>query len=394
MHRSILCSLALSLAAVPAARAADRPPPRVESVVPADRQPWSADPAVIFYDNFDGPDNTQAVYMEPAPDSPHAARSRDHALGRAGMAMELTYPPGKSDGVGNRKLVFGDSPAGRPVRRGERFDEVYWRVYVKHQPGWRGDPFKMSRATGLTSARWAQAFILHVWGGGGDVLTLDPVRCVRDGRVTTTRYNDFPNFARWLGNAPKGTFPVHSTAEAGRWVCVEAHLKLNAPGKQDGEAHLWVDGRLDAERAGMDFRGTYTGHAINAVFLEAYWNGGSPVEQKRWYDDFVVSTKPIGPVVAAANPVLLKRPSDGATAWQVEVRPNRAGSKTVWEGRSSPAGGRDDRLTVDAATGTFAGELAGKASLPPGEYVARCREQVPDGTWTDWSPWHQPFAVR
>ena len=68
---------------------------------------------------------------------------------------------------------FGDSPVGRPLRRGETFDEVYWRIYVKHQPGWTGSPAKMSRATSLTSERWTQAFILHVWSSGA-FLTLDP----------------------------------------------------------------------------------------------------------------------------------------------------------------------------------------------------------------------------
>jgi hypothetical protein len=366
-------------------------------VVPAGRQPWPADPAVIFYDDFDGPEETQARYLEPKLGSKHLARSREHALGGAGMAMELTYPPGQASGIGNRQLVFGDAPIGRPVRKGERFEEVYWRVYVKHQPGWRGNPAKMSRATALTSPRRSQAFIAHVWGGGGergDVLTLDPVRCVRDGQVTTTRYNDFDNFVKWLGNKPNGTFPVHSTQESGRWICVESRLKLNTPGKADGEADLWVDGRPDAQRRNMDVRGTYTAHAINAIFLEAYWNAGSPVEQKRWYDDFVVSTRPIGPVVAEAAPVLIRRPGGNATAWQAEIRSAADESKVVWRGRALPARAAGDRLTAEATTGTFEGDATGKTALPAGVYLARCREQGADGRWTEWSPWHQPFAVR
>ena len=184
--------------------------PRVESVVPAERQPHADDPAVIWYDSFDGPESTQEAYLEYKADGPSALRSREQALGGRGLSMELRYPKG-SQGIGGRKLVFGDSPIGRPVRKGERFTDVHWRHYVKHQDGWTGPAVKMSRATGFVSGRWNQAFILHVWSGEGDTLTLDPVRGVADGRVVTAGYNDFANF-KWLGNSPSGRMPVHATA--------------------------------------------------------------------------------------------------------------------------------------------------------------------------------------
>jgi hypothetical protein len=44
----------------------------------------------------------------------------------------------------------------------------------------------------------------------------------------------------------------------------------------------------------LDFVGTYTDYAINAVFFENYWNDGSIKEQERYFDNIVVSTKPIG----------------------------------------------------------------------------------------------------
>ncbi len=369
--------------------------PRVDCVIPSAHQPFADDPAVIWYDNFDGPDSVQAKYMEPEPGATDDRRTDKQALGGVGKSMECFYAKGKQ-GVGNRKIVFGDSPVGRPLRPKETFDEVYWRVYVKHQPGWAGDPAKMSRATSLVSPKWNQAFILHVWGGG-DVLTLDPATGVRGGEVVTTRYNDFAKL-KWLGNKPAGKFPIHSTEESGRWVCVEAHLKLNTPGKKDGTAHVWVDGRPDGERTGMDFRGTYTGKGINAVFLEAYWNDGSPVDQSRWYDDFVVSTKPIGPVVAPARPTLIKAAGEkagAAKAWEVEVAADADGKAVLWRSKASAADGADARLTVSAGAGTFVGPAADKAALPAGATCfCRCREQDAGGRWSEWSPWHQPFVVE
>ena len=86
-------------------------------------------------------------------------------------------------------------------------------------------------------------------------------------------YDDFGNL-HWFGNKPVSAFKLHSTEEAGRWVCVESRAKLNAPGKHDGLNQLWIDGRLEAERKSLDWRGSYARYGINAVFLETYWNKG------------------------------------------------------------------------------------------------------------------------
>lgn len=363
--------------------AEERPrPPRVDSVAPAAEQPQSTDPAVIWYDNFDGPAKN---YTEASGGFDDQA-----ALGGSGRSMLSHYPKG-SRGEGNRKVFFGDSPTGKVVRRGEKFDDVYWRLYVKHQPGWTGGgPDKLSRATSMTSPRWSQAMIAHVWSSG-ESLTLDPATGVRDGRVVTTRYNDFPNL-RWLGNRPVTKFQIHSAEEAGYWVCVEARAKLNTPGEKDGLFQLWIDGRLESERTGLDWRGTYDEHGINAVFLESYWNKGSPVDQTRWIDEFVISTAPIGPIAAESKPTLLRAPGRDDVdleAWQVEVAADGSeAANFVWRSRTLDS---SDRVTVDASNGEFTNSsemhlIAGKI------YYVRARQRA-RSLWSDWSHWHQPFKV-
>ena len=299
-------------------------------------------------------------------------------------------------GIGGRKVFFGDSPTYRAktARRTETFTDVYWRIYVKHQHGWTGGgPAKLSRATSLVPPGWRQAMIAHVWSSG-EALTLDPASGVRGDRVVTTKYNDFSNL-KWLGNNPASRFELHSTEESGRWVCVEARVKLNTPGKRDGLNELWIDGRLEAERRNLDWRGSYAGHGINAVFLEAYWNRGSPVDQSRWIDNFVISTKPIGPVICPRNPVLIKTPYRGPgneRSWEVEIAADPSGKNVVWSSAQFTAA---DRLEVGADTGRFVGPATGKTQLEAcSVYYVRVRQQGDIGQWSAWSPWHQPFKTQ
>lgn len=379
-----ICILAVCLIPGRAIRAADGPEvPRIDSVAMATLQPQASDEAVIWYDDFDGPEK---AYTES-----EGRLDEAQAFGGQGRSLLSWYEKG-SRGTGNRKVFFGDGPTGKVVRKGQSFDEIYWRVYVKHQHGWTGGgPAKLSRATSIVSSNWSQAMISHVWSSG-EALTLDPATGVRGDRVVTGRYNDFANL-RWLGNKPTSQFQLHSTQEAGRWVCVEARAKLNTPGQKDGLNQLWIDGRLEAERKNLDWRGSYTGHGINAVFLETYWNEGSPVSQSRWLDNFVISTRPIGPIVCPTNPVLIKTPYCGPgkmAGWQVEVAPADREDTVVWRSNLLTT---TERVEVGVGDGVFVGPLANQSGLDAGQvYCLRVRQSSDTGQMSDWSPWHQ--AVR
>ena len=358
--------------------------PRIDSLVSLRPSPLETDADVIWYDDFDG---SQKLYTES-----QGRVDTSHGFGGSGGSMLSFYKKG-TRGIGNRKVFFGDSPTGRVVNKGRQYDEIYWRVYVKHQHGWTGGgPAKLSRATSIVSPRWAQGMIAHVWSSG-EALTLDPATGVRGDRVVTTKYNDFDNL-RWLGNRPASSFKLHSTEESGRWVCVEARVKLNTPGKKDGLNQLWIDGRLEAERKGLDWRGSYNNHGINAVFLETYWNKGSPVTQSRWLDNFVISTKPIGPVVCSGNPVLIKTPYCGPGAqrgWQVEIAADERGESVVWK---SGLVKTVNKAQVGPEAGRFVGPFSARVQLDAGGvYFVRVRQQSTNGTWSAWSPWHQPFKI-
>jgi hypothetical protein len=380
------CALLLFCSLISAMAKAAIPPetPRIDSVVMARPQPQQSDPAVLWYDDFDGPVKS---YTEN-----EGGLDDKEAFGGQGRSMLGLYEKGKQ-GVGNRKVFFGDSPTGKVVRKGEHYNDIYWRLYIKHQHGWvGGGPDKLARATSIVSSNWSQAMIAHVWSSG-EALTLDPASGVRGDRVVTTHYNDFANL-HWLGNKPASTFQLHSPEEAGRWVCVESQARLNTPGKKDGLHQLWIDGHLDAERRNLDWRGTFDRYGINAVFVETYWNKGSPVTQRRWIDNFVISTKPIGPVTCPRNPILIKTPYWGPgkqKSWKVEIACDDMGQTVVWR---STMLADSQRVKVATETGQFLGPLSGSDQLAASTtYYCRVMQQSDDGQESAWSPWHQPFKT-
>jgi hypothetical protein len=376
----VMAGVALPLSIVDAV--ASELPPRIDSVVMLETQPHAADPVVIWYDDF----SESRAYGEARNDI-----DKTTGYGGVGGSLPMIYRAGTL-GTGDRKLFFGDSPDRRNiVRSGEHFREIFWRFYVKHQHGWVGEsPAKMSRATSLVSHDWRQGMIAHLWDGG-PYLMIDPATGIKNGVVVSTRYNDFDNLD-WMGARARGSFPIHSTEESGYWVPVEAQARLNDPGRKNGVFRLWINDRLEAELTGLDWHGDYVRHGINGVFLEAYWNRRSPVDQTRWFDNFVISTKRIGPVFASRNPVLIKSVAPGKSAgtWQAEVARPRSGGgyEPIWRSRTL---NEVPSARVDVTTGEFGN---GERRLDADEtYFVRVRRQDPDGRWSSWSHWHQPFQT-
>ncbi len=252
---------------------------RCPAALPAD---W------IFCDDFEAP-NVAARYFEFSDDGGDFRRVATEAASGS-YSMEVLWQSGEVS-AGGMKVTFGRNPIGTQYRTSEDFTDIYWRMRVKHQTGWVGSPAKLSRATVFSASNWSQAMIAHLWSAG-DVLLGDPAGCVVGGTVQCSGYNDFGNLD-WLGQMP-GTTPMFSTADAGRWRCVEGHLRLNTPGASDGVFEFWIDGNLESSRSNFDWRGTWTTYGINAVFFENYWNAGAGTELRRWFDDIVIATVPIG----------------------------------------------------------------------------------------------------
>lgn len=256
------------------------------------RECASARPEWIWCDDFE--QDRSASYFEVLPAKGSFVRAEAVGIGGS-FGMRARFQAGQVD-AGALHLAIGKTPGAsfRSVGGDAVYREIWWRVWLRLEPAWTGGGgAKLSRATVLASHGWTQAAIAHVWSGGPDnmYLILDPASGTgADGRVVTTRYNDFERL-HWLGQG-RSADPVF--AAPGAWRCIEAHARLNDPGQSNGTFELWIDGRAQAHRDGLNWVGPYSEYGWNAVFLENYWNGGSPRTQERYFDNFVVSTRAIG----------------------------------------------------------------------------------------------------
>ncbi|MBD3392780.1 MAG: DUF5123 domain-containing protein [Chitinivibrionales bacterium] len=292
--------------------------------------------------------------------------------GSRGMRME--FEAGEV-GAGGMKLAFGRNPNSymnrQQIRPDEDFREIYYRMYLRMQDGWEGSPAKLSRATVFASpGDWRQAMIAHLWSDDQERLLIDPASCVENGDVLCTAYNDFPHL-NWLGYQ-SGITPVFDSAHDDTWFCIEHHVKLNDPGETNGVQEFWIDGTLEARRDGLDFTGTYTEYAINAVFFENYWNDGSPKEQQRYFDNIVVSTERIGCLDAAGGRQYLpaRTPPPGGVP---QIR--HLGSMQGIEIRIGPAHGT---LPITVTIHDPAGRLVARRTFfAPGPGAVRWRPPLP-----------------
>ena len=250
----------------------------------------------IWCDDFDT--DRMASYFEFVTDNGSLARVA--GVGRDGSTgLRARFTSGQVS-AGNIKLAFGRTPDSymKPVDAGTQdYREIYWRFFVRNQQGWTGGGGdKLTRATIFAQSNWSQAMVAHVWSGSSpneNYLVLDPASGTSaSGTLMTSGYNDASNF-RWLGST-RGAAAIFGPSSVGAWHCVEVHVKLNTGGASNGVFEVRIDGSVDASQTSLNWIGNYTAYGLNSILIENYWNNGSPANQERYFDDFVVSTAPIG----------------------------------------------------------------------------------------------------
>jgi hypothetical protein len=249
----------------------------------------------IFCDDFES--DRLAKYFEY--DNAGGKFVRTPSTGYNGsVGMRATYTVGQA-GAGALHLAFGHTPSSyfKPADAGTaNYREVYWRFYVRREPGWVGNgATKLTRAIVFAKSDFSEAALAHGWTWDSDTryLLLDPASGTDvSGNLVTSGYNDFAHL-RWLGSTPSSE-PILDQAHVGQWVCYEFHAKLNDAGQSNGVFDLKVNGAMSAQKTGMNWVGSYNAFGFNAVYLEQFQNDGAPAANVRVLDNFVVSTQPIG----------------------------------------------------------------------------------------------------
>ena len=209
---------------------------------------------------------------------------------RGDGSLETIYRPGRVEN-GSLKRSFGKNPVKEQSFESEKFQEIYWRFYVKTEKGFQGSPNKLTRATMFTNSGWGQGMIAHLWEGG----RLDPVTLINENnQANAMGINDWSQMS-WIGAIdPLPGQGLYSASRIGEWTCVEVHVKLNTPGESDGVHEYWFNDEYQVGAHNKNFRRSYVDYGINTIFLESYWNTESPVVQSRFMDNFVISTERIG----------------------------------------------------------------------------------------------------
>jgi len=252
----------------------------------------SAHPAWLWCDSFESDTAIDANYFDVNRANGRMSLSTNSPFDGS-HSLQMEYDTGQVDS-GGIKLSLGATPVAPKRYTSQKFDELYWRFYMKTSSNWIGQPMKVTRAVVFAGSNWSEAAIGHLWEDTETSLGLglDPVSGVVGSTVVTTKYNDFANMT-WLGKH-NGAFQMYAPDNRNKWTCIEVHMKLNTPGKADGVLAFSVNGQQQAQGTNLNFRGSYTTYGINGIFLEGWINSGAPQLQYRWFDNFVVSTQPIG----------------------------------------------------------------------------------------------------
>lgn len=274
-------------------------------------------PGLIFCDDFESVDPLTDRYFEV--NNNNGEFGQVIGVGRGGSSGVQGTWQAEEVSAGGLLKSFGRTPSNyignHAAMPDSTFMEIYWKLDVRHQEGWQGNgPAKLCRALTMANANWATGAMAHLWTGGPNdqYLGMDPASGIDvAGNLVTTKYNDFANM-RWLG-WKYGTTPMFADQESGKWFCVEGHVKLNTPGEADGVFEFWINDTLQAGKYNLNWHGNWNAnpnnYGINALFINNYWNAGSPVEQKRYFDNVVIATERIGcpePVTSIGSDPLAK----------------------------------------------------------------------------------------
>lgn len=88
------------------------------------------------------------------------------------------------------------------------------------------------------------------------------------------------------------------TQELGRWYCYEMMVKANTPNRRDGRIACWLDGKVIADFPNLRLRDD-SNLKLNYAAIDLHIGSNRVRENKKYYDDVVLATSYVGPMLAS-----------------------------------------------------------------------------------------------
>jgi hypothetical protein len=173
---------------------------------------------------------------------------------------------------------------------GWRYKDLYFRWYAKIDEG-----FDKQIYNGF---KWMDRILIRTASGASDELYPSIHGNTLLSNSNFMIYGGWPDgyFSSWTTLANNATFYQDHA-----WHAIELHIKLNSVGVSDGALECWIDGNKTYEAANIRIKndgGDY-------YFSEFSFGLGNTTEEEPflqstfkslYYDEFVISTTPIGPM--------------------------------------------------------------------------------------------------
>jgi hypothetical protein len=265
----------------------------------------SANTAVLFADGFETYTSTSQLT---------SSGNYSGYFQASNIAIDTSTSSGGTKALRMRMPSSGSEVSNAIIRRvSPSRDVLFMRVYQRYQPNYAGvnsahNGMRITGAYGGPGRRpnGRDFFLVNIenskWGSEGEpgythAYVYHPEQddvygehWFSDGRVT----NGSQSFGPYFVSRPSVIPP------RGTWICVEMLVQMNTPGVRDGRVALWQNGTLIADWQNVRFRDVAT-VKIDEIQLE---NGGqgSTQQNDKWYDNLVIATSYIGPMVSGVPP--------------------------------------------------------------------------------------------
>ncbi len=261
------------------------------------------DPAVVFAEDFEVPDLAGLQARGWTPYHGPGLWVDGSQEGRGWKDYEIDASPGAALAGARcvKKSIRPEQWGGRMIRDlTQPEDCLYYRAYLKLGADFPSSVDAALRLMGVAGVRDGQptyqtygAETPRSHGAGPFWLDLIFHNWVKDGQV----------MRRYLALDSKQTddycevATTDSLLPLGRWFSLEMKVKLNSPGKRDGELRVWIDGREALTCTQAFFRSTGAVH-IRSVLDQARLDSNLHFKTAGhlWVDNLVVARQYIGPM--------------------------------------------------------------------------------------------------